>query len=921
MKPRSKSRDTFLRRRPVRTTALFQARGARKADATGSQPTAKQIPSASYRLQFNREFTLRQAAGLAGYLRELGISHCYASPLFEARADSSHGYDVCRFDRINSNLGATRAFARFTSKLLRNQLGLVLDFVPNHMAADISNCWWRDVLTKGRASQFASFFDIDWERESSRGKILLPVLEDDYEKVLRGGKLRVVQENGSAFIGYYDQRFPLAPESLQLIRDQARQSPDELRALLAMQHYQLASWRDAATRINYRRFFDVSELVSLRMELPKVFEAAHGLAFRLIDEGNVNGLRIDHPDGLWNPRSYFARLRRKSPRPIYVVAEKILSREERLPTDWPVDGTTGYDFLNRVNELFVDRRNEAAFNKIYRQFAGVKAGFATVAYQSKKQILETSFGSEVRALVRSLHKIAMELGRNCAEPKLRAALVETVTCFPIYRTYVSEETVKVPADQVRFVEQALEEATRRNPRLNSTAMDLVRSVLLLRVPPSAIKTARHFVMRFQQLTAPVMAKGVEDTAFYRYHRFVSLNEVGGDPERFGIGVEEFHEHNRYMREHWPHSMLATATHDTKRGEDVRARLNVISEMPDVWRDAVKRWAAMNAAHKSLVRSSRHQPRPLVPPLFPRGGEDARRAGERELAGGVPAPDANDEYLLYQTLTGAWPDDGDSLEGMRQFRERISSYMLKAVREAKVHTSWTDPNPEYESAVTRFVERIFSDDAFLADFRSLQRTVAFFGTFNSLAQVLLKITSPGVPDFYQGTELWDLSLVDPDNRRPVDFEFRQRISKGLSNASPAELLANWRTGRVKMFVMQRALQFRRDNAALFRNGEYVPITAEGAAAQHVIAFGRRLEGKSVAIVVPRLVCSLMRSQERVPVGSDIWCDTAIRMPGRCELKNVITGEDVHVPKSGNGAAIWLRDALKSFPVALLAERDH
>ncbi len=866
----------------MRVASLLQRRGTRRIGAAGRARTAKQIPSATYRLQFNPEFTLPHAAELAGYLRELGISHGYASPLFEARAGSSHGYDVCRFDRINPNLGARTDAGRFTSRLSKNGLGLVLDFVPNHMAANISNCWWCDVLEKGRASKFASFFDIDWERQDSRSKILLPVLEDDYEKVLRSGKLRLVLENGKAFVSYCNHRFPLASESLHLIGGRPRHSPNALRALLDMQHYQLASWREAATRINYRRFFDVSDLVSLRMELPEVFAAAHAFVFRLIDQDKVNGLRIDHPDGLWDPKEYFGRLRRKSPRQIYVVAEKILSPGEHLPGDWPAHGTTGYDFLNSVNGLFIDGKNEAAFDRIYRGSSGVKTDFATVAYQSKKQVLETSFGSEVTALTRRLRSIAMELGRNCADSDLRAALVETVACFPVYRTYIREGTVKIPANERRLIEQALQEAAHRNPRVDRPAIKLLRDVLLLRT--ALAKPARRFVMRFQQLTAPVMAKGVEDTAFYRYHRFVSLNEVGGSPKRFGVSVEEFHEHNRYTRQHWPHSMLATATHDTKRGEDVRARLNVLSEMPDEWREAVSRWSRLNARHKTVV-------------------------------GDQSSPDANDEYLLYQTLVAAWPSEDQSLSALENFRERISSYMLKAIREAKLHTSWTQPNPEYESAVTRFVEKILWDDPFLADLRKFQQKIAFFGTFNSLAQVLLKITSPGVPDFYQGTELWDLSLVDPDNRRPVDFEFRRRLFSGIDNASPGELLDNWRTGQIKMFVMQRALEFRRGHAAPFEKGDYLPIAAEGAAARNLIVFARAWRRRVVMTIVPRFVFSLMKGVEKPPVGMDVWKDTRLVLPHAFDAKqfrDVFTREQVHA----NPRELKVSETLKNFPLALL-----
>jgi (1->4)-alpha-D-glucan 1-alpha-D-glucosylmutase len=928
-------------------TSAGQQQEVARADAAGG----KRVPVATYRLQFNRNFTFRQAVELADYLCELGVSDCYASPLFKAGAESAHGYDVCGFDEINPELGGEDDFNRLIAKLRQLGLGLLLDIVPNHMGADLSNAWWRDVLEKGRGSTFASYFDIDWEstREELRGKVLMPVLEDEYEKVLASGKLRLAFEDGTFFIAYHEKKFPVSPESLSLIEKEraARQdflqlvgspgvpvtrpadtlSPSDgerdgvrgleaprigqavgsLRALLEQQHYRLAHWRTASEQINYRRFFDVTELVSLRMELPEVFDACHGLVFRLIGNGQVTGLRVDHPDGLWSPKNYFARLQEKAPRPVYVVAEKILSGEERLPDDWRVDGTTGYDFLNRLNGLFVNAANKEAFDRIYREFTGAEMDFREVAYASKKRVLETSFGSELTSLAARLKRIAESTSgkRAFSLPELQTALAEVVATFSVYRTYINEDTIAVPPDQRAIIEDSVREARERNRAVASDVFDLSRDVLQLRLPenPGAKghRCTREFVMKFQQLTGPVMAKGVEDTAFYRYHRFVSLNEVGGDPARFGVSVEGFHRDNGYMREHWPHSLLATATHDTKRGEDVRARLNALSEMPDAWRDAVARWARLNANKKILL-------------------------------GNAPAPDANDEYLLYQTLVGAWPHDADTSDGRRNFRKRIASYMLKAIREAKVHTSWTEPNAPYEEALRRFVERTLAEgtNAFLGDFGPFQRKVAFFGTFNSLAQVLVKITSPGLPDFYQGSELWDLSLVDPDNRRPVDFDLRRQLLAELKSMSGddrtaliGKLFRESHTGQIKMFVIQRALAFRRAHARLFEEGNYVPVRVEGPCAEHVIAYLREGDGDAALTVVPRLVFGLTDGVERLPVGAETWQDTRVLLPGwakHSQWRNVFTNEFVSVTEWKAESALRLSEALSSFPLALL-EAEH
>src|SRR5436190_678958 len=626
------------------------------------QPKPKHVPSATYRLQFNRDFTFAQAQEIIDYLHALGISDCYASPIFRAGTQSTHGYDICCFEELKPRLGGLEGFRKFSIAARERGLGILLDMVPNHMGNALTNQWWVDVLKYGPESQYGKFFDIDWDPPTPglRGKVLLPMLEDHYWKVLEQGKLRVEEERGEFMIAYHDHKFPIAPRTQSSLK--------HLHALLQEQHYRLAYWRIGPHEINYRRFFDITELVSLRMEREEVFEATHKLLFQLLGEGLVTGLRIDHPDGLWDPKQYFERLQQRGP--IYVVAEKILTADEPLPEDWPLQGTTGYDFLNRLNGLFVDQRKEAEMTKLYQDVTGCTDDFAEVAYASKKKVLTMSFQGEINTLAHLLKRIPQ--GQDFTLLDLRTAITETAARFPIYRTYATESVGPNP----KYIESV---------KAETPAMQFVRDVLLEKIPDL------QFVMKFQQLTGPVMAKGLEDTAFYNYNRLLSLNEVGGSPEEFGVGIDEFHAYNIEKQKRWPHSLLATATHDTKRGEDLRARLNVLSEMPDEWREVVSKW---------------------IKP--------------------IPAPTPNEQYVLFQTLAGAW--DG-KLEG---FTERICAFMCKAMREAKTNTNWTDPNEEYERATLHFVQRLLApENPWWKEFEAFQSRVALFGRYNSLSQVLLK----------------------------------------------------------------------------------------------------------------------------------------------------------------------------------------
>lgn len=937
------------------------------------------VPRATCRLQFNRDFTFAQATEVADYLKELGISDVYTSPLFQAGADSTHGYDVCGFGRFNPVLGNRDQFQKFTRKLQELGLGLLLDMVPNHMGADLSNAWWVDVLERGQASAYATWFDIDWGRLGADfpDQVLLPTLEDHYGKVLAGGKLCLTVECGVPALAYHDRKFPLSPESILALLDEAARNAtnnpavsDALSALRKMlggvtgsrqsngafrdfkarlkstcegsprvresleramaqlnatadiegdrtglhsflkkQHYRLAFWRVGPEEINYRRFFDVTGLVSLRMELPEVFQATHKLALELLRQGLITGLRIDHPDGLWNPKEYFERLQTivgsdTGTQRLYVVAEKILSGDEALPSDWPVAGTTGYDFLNRANWLFVENKNRAAFDALYSQFVGAARDFGGEVYANKQRILAVSLISELDALTLRLKEIAAVTreGQDATERQLRAVLASLIAALPVYRTYITENSAAVEPQERDYIEQAACEALRREPGLDLVALDFTKKLLLLAMPgdldSAGKKAAREFVMRFQQLSGPVMAKGLEDTTFYNFNRLVSLNEVGGSPDNFGSTSSEFHEWNVRQARDWPHSLLASATHDTKRGEDLRARLNVLSEMPDLWREKLKNWRALNQSKKRLVD-------------------------------GQPAPSANDEYLLYQTLVGAWSEDASSCAGLNDLSKRITAYMLKAIKEAKAHTTWTEPNAAYEEATESFVQSVLTspdNEVFLHDLQEFQRPVAYFGVFNSLAQVLLKLTCPGVPDFYQGTELWDLSLVDPDNRRPVDFERRRRMLALIKQrvahdcescaAYARELLEHPASGEVKMFLIWRTLQYRAQHPELFANGDYAPVAVTGANAPHVVAFSRGGQGQRIMAVVPRLVFTLSSGVRQPPLGPKVWGETALALESHSTWYNVITGgEPLKADRFGR---LSLAEAFSSFPVAVVEQ---
>ncbi len=906
----------------------------------------KQAPAATYRVQFHQGFRFVDGRELVPYLSELGVTDLYSSPLYKARRGSSHGYDIANPLRVNPELGNPEDFDEMADKLRHYGMGLMLDTVPNHMAASHENPWWTDVLENGQSSAYAGYFDIDWHPAVTKasflqdGRVLLPVLGELYGDVLAEGKIALKIEDTGIQARYYETRLPLDPKSYgailrhcaefpeieEILHDLERMpdrseaaaervmerrrekeriksrlwqayqgrpeikravdeallavntSVDELDALLGQQVYRLAYWKIGYEEINYRRFFDVNELVGIRIESPEVFDNRNRQTLDLVRSGKVTALRIDHIDGLWDPECYLRRMQSEAG-DTYIVVEKILGRDEPLPSQWPVAGTTGYDFLNAVNGVFIDPDGMARLEETYSRRTGNYLPFAERCYQCNKLAMNTMFRGDMAALSHHLGSLAAEHrhARDIRMSELNEALVEMTACLPVYRSYTHDFEI---AERDRaYILKTLQLARSRTSReqIGDAAFDFLGSVLLLE-PPGYLAASRcewkRFVMRWQQLSGPIMAKGLEDTASYRHNSLLSLNEVGGDPlrERPPFTLEEFHEFNRRRLAEWPDTMNATATHDTKRGEDVRARLNVLSEMPGEWDRRLDLWIGWNIEKKAAVN-------------------------------GLLAPSASEEILIYQTLLGAWPNTVEEEGG---FLERVQEFLVKALREAKQNSSWVSPHENYERAVLDFVQRILQEDSkFVTDLRELQRRLAIFGARNGLAQLLLKIASPGVPDFFQGTEFWQLTLVDPDNRRPVDYRRRIEVLDSLRRRVAEdriklvrELAAEPQRDEVKMFVTYRALEFRKSNRALFARGEYIPLAVQGACAAHVIAFARKFDRQWAVVVAPRWASRVHD-----------WGDTELVMPegAPAEWTDAITGL---------AAGSWkIQQLLAEFPVGM------
>ena len=880
-------------------------------------------PRATYRVQLHSGFTFDDAANFAAYLAELGISHLYCSPYLQATPGSTHGYDVVDHRRINEDLGGAAAHARMHSALREHGLGQVLDIVPNHMAiVSPYNPWWWDVLENGPASNYASYFDVDWETPEKRlrNTVLIPVLGDQYGDVLESGAIKLERDGAALTVRYHEHRFPVAPRSFdtilsaaavrcgsdelafladtfgrlplptatdiestrrrhrdkdvlrgfltRLIRERGEvgpaidavitdinERPDALHLLLERQNYRLAYWRAASRDLGYRRFFDINTLVGLRMEDEHVFADTHFLVLRWLADGTLDGVRIDHIDGLRDPEQYLRRLHQARP-DAWLVVEKILEPGEALRDSWPIAGTTGYDFMNTVGGLLIDPAGERPLTRFYTEFTGEPSDFARIALEKKDLVMREILGSDLNRLTALFVEVCERhpRHRDYTRHELHEAICAAVARLPVYRTYVREaDDGPLHPDDERYINDAIEAAKNDRPDIDQRLFDFLRDLLLLRQRGGL---EAELAMRFQQLTGPVMAKSIEDTAFYCFNRFAALNEVGGDPARFGVSADQFHRECEAAQQRWPLRMLTTSTHDTKRSDDLRARMSLLSEIPERWIAAVRGWSEMN--------------RPWW-----RGG----------------LSDRNAEYLFYQTLVGAWPIE----------RDRILDYMRKAAREAKMHTSWTQPNEEYERSLAGFIEGALDNTEFVAELTAFVAPLVWPGHVNALAQTLIKLIAPGVPDFYQGSELWCTALVDPDNRRPVDYQARRRLLAELRGATVEQAIARAGEGLPKLWLIRQALSLRRRSPQLFgRDGDYQPMRARGARAAHAIAFSR---GGGAIAIAPRLPLRFAGD----------WGDTTIDLP-RGRWHSELTGDTIEDGETR------LADLMARFPVCLLSREE-
>ena len=934
-------------------------------------PTAH-LPGSTYRLQLHRDFDFAAARRVLPYLKRLGVTDVYLSPIWTSTPGSTHGYDVTDHSQVNPELGGVTGLRRFSARARDLGLGLIADFVPNHMGIQGGhNPYWEDVLTHGQASRYAHFFDISWQplKRALEGKVLLPLLGDQYGRVLSRRELALERDGATFTLRYWERRLPISPKSLSGLlvgaseqlpartadlmraelasiarsvanlpsstarhltdddREERAQEmevmtrrlaalldasaamrgaldaviaatnddPERLDALISEQNYRLASWKVASEEINYRRFFDINDLAALRMEDWRVFEWAHRTLFDLLRDGVLQGVRLDHTDGLYDPAGYFRALQEGAAAalgvpagpqlPVYVVAEKILEPGEKLPDSWAIHGTTGYDFLAQLNGVFVDSANEDDLSAVYRRFTGDRASYGEHLYRGKHLIQRVSLPGEVNVLTEHLERLAeADLGsRDFTLSTLRGAIREVIATFPVYRTYLRSDGTREPGDNAK-IEHAVRDARTHNLRdgqpLDPSVFEFLKGVLTVDTDDSRRQADdADFALKFQQLTGPVTAKGAEDTAFYRYGRLISLNEVGGDPALFGTPLRTFHAMARQRAEHWPHAMLALSTHDTKRGEDTRARISVLSEIPQLWS------AFLNANAPLLLSLAQEHDLGRIPSLL-------------------------DTYVLLQTVVGAYPLDG-ALDG---FAERIATYMVKAAREAKLRTSWASPQPEYEDGLTTFVTALLADPDFLARLGELHARISPSGAQNSVSAALLRLTAPGVPDTYQGTEGWNQSLVDPDNRRPVDYaELSRRVAR-LERRHDLDvartLLGRYHTGEIKTLVTWAALHARSAHPELYTHGAYRPIDA----GKYVVAFSRE-HGTDVAVTVaPRLTLTLTRGRTPWALG-EAWGTRQLTLPGAGTYENVLTGERLRT----RTPRVPLAKVLEDFPAALLVRR--
>lgn len=793
-----------------------------------------------------------------------------------------HGYDIVDPTTISEEIGGKAAFDELKREVTSYGLGWLQDIVPNHAAYSLENKKVCDVLQNGPNSRYCRFFDVDWNHPSKKlkGRVLVPFLDKELAECMNQGEITLVHD-GSFKIRYNNIELPMNSRSTQeLLRgDNVRQTCNRinnnlelLEKLLSKQFYTLMFWPDAFKEINYRRFFDILDLIGLRMEEPVTLEETHQLIFDLLRTGAIDGLRVDHIDGLYNPEEYLQTLRQHAPE-VYVIVEKILTDTENLPESWPIQGNTGYDFINYTNGLFVKQINEAAVDAIYKRFTGNTQRFDELLFECKKSVIDNYFLGDMKNLSRLIIQTANKLGQKQFDPnQMPVAIATLIACFPGYRTYL---TPKNPKDKKGYFQAALKQGKQLKTEY-SKELDTIEFLLNhCTVNVTALET----LMRLQQFTGAVMAKGLEDTAFYRYCRFLSLNEVGGNPAKFRVSAVGFNQFNVSRQQHSPLTLNASSTHDTKRGEDARARLNVLSEIPDELERHLYKWAEINVKHKTRIKD--------------------------ELA-----PDRNEEYMIYQTILGSYPFETFEVA---EFTQRTVAYVAKALREAKTHTSWLNSNIKYENAAVQFTRQILNDKEFLEAFLPFQNQVAHYGFFNTLSQTLLKITCPGVPDFYQGSELWNLSMVDPDNRRSVDYQKREKFLAEISKTSPAsekELLDDYSSGKAKLYLIFKALQVRRRLKSLFEEGEYVPLTVEGALSEHIFAFIRKKQGSFVVIVVPRFLVGLLKTND---VWGVDWKDTMVKLPLDAP---VFWDETFTGSKLQTGGELPLNEVLDGFPVALL-----
>lgn len=929
------------------------------------------IPSSTYRFQFCPNFTFSDAEKIIDYLAQLGISDVYASPIFKARSGSTHGYDIVDANQLNPELGTDKDYEKLIETVQEHSMGWVQDIVPNHRAYDSENYILMDVLEHGQSSEYYQFFDIDWEHpyEQLRGKVLTPMLGDFYGNCLENGEIQLSYDETGLKVNYYALSLPIAVHSYvqfltynlgELTRELGKSHPDIIKifgilyliknipsetsnqqrrnqvefvkgllwelyeqnskfqefikknlevfngkagtlesfdlldSILCEQFYRLSFWKVGAEELNYRRFFTVNELICLRVENDYVFRRSHELLKQLVEDKKITGLRIDHIDGLYDPKEYLLRLKEMLG-DTYIVVEKILEKDENLSSAWKIEGTSGYDFLNLANNLFCQKSNRQYFSHIYNKLTGMNEDYHALTLDKKRLIAETNLVGDIDNLAHLLKRLAdrYRYGRDFTLTGLRKAIFEVLVHFPVYCTYIDSDAVS-SSDRF-YIQEALMDAKKDNPRLLKE-LQLIEKFLLLDYDESLSDEEKEqwlfFVMRFQQFSGPLMAKGVEDTLFYVYNRLVSLNEVGGYPDSFGITVSQFHDASQERFFNYPHSMNTSSTHDTKRSEDIRARLNILSEIPEEWEQQVQIWRELNQDKTTIIEDK-------------------------------PIPDPNDEYFFYQNLLGVFPFEETSDS---QILQRMQDYIIKAVREAKIHTAWLRPDTIYEDAFSSFIQQVLTqneDNEFLSKFKVFHEKVAFYGITNSLAQTLLKITSPGIPDFYQGTEIWDFSLVDPDNRRPVNYQQRQEILKEIKERSQEDLLTlikelkdNAKDGKIKLFLIAQALEVRNQNIKLFQEGDYIPLTVRGKYADHVVAFARVYLNQCSITVIPRFITSLV-SPPHYALTEEVWQDTHIEVPNQLQSEwlNYLTGE-----KLSNQETLSIGSVLQSFPVALLINSD-